>query len=346
VYKSSYFSNLPPAPRYTGPAPVPAIKTNVKALIIVAAVLGGPVVAAELEQGPPPLQSRSIAPAPYSWSGPYVGAGIGARYNAVDANVTSATVGTPPSAIPLPQVSEPYTNLLKWWGAGPGAMQFIDNIAIGTRIYGGWNFQVAPVVVLGVEADFLYANESAVFHGSPYPANLLFGTPSPLPFGATSKDEFKVKTKWDGSLRLRGGWVFNPDSMFYLTAGLVWAHLGAESTCSTVPTPNVSNCAPGNYFSGTLGPATITHSATKLGWTVGAGVDRSFGSNWIARAQYRFSDFGYPSLGAFTPFAFTDIRQCTGCSASGSPLTVSYELPVMQHTFEVGIAYKFTPFAY
>jgi hypothetical protein len=71
-------------------------------------------------------------------------------------------------------------------------------------------------------------------------------------------------------------------------------------------------------------------------------MDMSLGSQWVARVQYRFSDFGYPSFGGFTPFSFTDTRTCTGCaSAASSPLTVSYELPLMQHHFEVGVAYKF-----
>ena len=33
-------------------------------------------------------------------------------------------------------------------------MAYIDNIAIGVRIYGGWNFQVAPTYVIGVEGGF------------------------------------------------------------------------------------------------------------------------------------------------------------------------------------------------
>jgi outer membrane immunogenic protein len=302
-------------------------------IAVIAALFGSRTLAADLERTAPP-------PVPY-WSGPYIGVGITARYNAVDANVTAASVGTPPTAIPLPNLSAGYTNPLMWWGAGPGAHQFIDNIAIGARIYGGWNFQVAPAYVVGVEGDFAYANESAVFHGSPYPANLLFGSPS-LPLGASPNDEFKVRTTWDGSARLRAGWLANPSTLLYLTAGLAWAHLQVTSTCSSVPTPNVSNCAPGNYFSGTLGPAVITHSAVKLGWTVGAGVDMSLWSQWVARVQYRFSDFGYPSFGGFTPFSFTGTRTCTGCpSATSSPLTVSYELPLMQHNFEVGLAYKF-----
>ena len=75
-------------------------------------------------------------------------------------------------------------------------MQYIDNIAIHARLYGGWNRQVARDWVVGVEADFAYANEIAVFHGSPYPANLLFGTPSiERPFGATYIDDVQASRR-------------------------------------------------------------------------------------------------------------------------------------------------------
>jgi outer membrane immunogenic protein len=281
-----------------------------------------------LEVTAPPLVS-------YSWSGPYIGLAIGARYNAVDGNVTSATVGTPPTAIALPAGSPGYTNPLLFWGTGSGPSQYLDHVALGVRAYGGWNFQVAPTYVIGVEGDFAYANETAVFHGSPYPANLLFGSPS-LPFGASPYDLFRVTTTWDGSARVRAGWLATPSMMLYLTAGVAFAHFEAESTCRVIFTPNVSNCAPGNYFSGTLGPAVITHSSTTIGWTAGTGIDYLLGSHWIVRAQYRFSDFG--GRGA----SFTDTRVCTGCpSATSSPLIVSYELPLMQHVFEFGLAYKF-----
>jgi outer membrane immunogenic protein len=192
--------------------------------------------------------------------------------------------------------------------------------------------------VVGVEADFGYSNELSVLSGSPYATELQFGSPS-TPFGASANDTFGVRTTWDGSVRLRGGWLAAPSVMFYLTGGLAVAHLQATSTCSITPTPNVSNCAPGNYFSGTLGPAVITHSATQLGWTAGIGTDMWLWSHWVARAQYRYSDFGYLSPGVFS---FTDTRTCTGCpSAASSPLIVSSQLRLMQHLFEFGLAYKF-----
>jgi outer membrane immunogenic protein len=311
------------------------IKKILIAIVVIAALLGARALAADLVSTAPPA-------VPYSnWSGPYLGIGVGARFNAIDANVTSATVGTPPTAIPLPPVSQGTTNALAFWQQNQGAMQYLDHIAGRAGMYGGWNFQVASAYVVGVEGDFAFANEAAVFHGSPYPANLLFGSPS-FSLGASPNDEFKVRTTWDGSARLRAGWLANPSMLLYLTGGVAWAHLHVTSTCTTVPTPNVSNCAHGNYFSGTLGPEIISHSATKLGWTAGIGVDTWLWSNWLLRAQYRYSDFGYLSFGDGSAFNFTDTRTCNGCpSAASSPLTVSYQLRLMQHIFELGLAYKF-----
>jgi outer membrane immunogenic protein len=307
-------------------------------IVAIVAFFGTSVRAADLPEAP------SSAPIPNlvstsSWTGPYIGLDFGPRYDAVDANVTSATVGTPPTAIALPPAKAGSGNFLET--AAPPTMAYDDNIALRGGIYGGWNYQITPDYVIGAEVDFGWANETAVLHGSAYPTNLLFGSPS-LPFGATADDSFRVTTTWDGNIGLRVGRLLNPSTLFYVSGGLAWAHIQVTSTCSTTPTANVLNCAPGNYLSGTLGPATIEQSATALGWTGAVGLEVLLWSNWIARGQYRFNGFDYPSgSGAFT---FSTTRSCTGCpSAASSPLNVSFQLPMMQHSFEFGIAYKFGP---
>ncbi len=220
-------------------------------------------------------------------------------------------------------------------------MAYVDSIALRGGIYAGWNWQVSPKYVVGVEADFALANETASIHGSPYLTNLLFGTPN-TPLGASPNDGFTVRTTWDSSVRFRVGWLVHPSAMLYLTGGPAWASIQVTSTCSTVLTPGVSNCAPGNYFGGTLGPAMITQSAIKLGWTLGTGIDVALGPQWVIRSQYRFSDFGYPN-GGLGAFNFTDVRTCSGCPAANNPLTVSSQILLMQHNFEIGLAYKFRP---
>ena len=130
--------------------------------------------------------------------------------------------------------------------------------------------------MIGAEANFGWAKETAVLHGSAYPGNLLFGSPS-LPFGASNQDIFRVTTNWDGSIALRVGRLLTPSTLLYVSGGLAWANIQVSSNCSHVPTANVSNCAPGNYFSGTLGPEVVEQSATALGWTGGIGLENDSG---------------------------------------------------------------------
>jgi outer membrane immunogenic protein len=312
------------------------------AVVIAAVIICRGALAADLAQAPPPLQSPNLqvkvpSPAPVvGWSGPYVGAHITARYNAVDGNITSATFGTPATPIALPPISP-----LSWgcWGNQPCAMQYIDSVSMSVGLYAGWNWQVSSSYVVGVEADSGYANESSEFHGSPYPANLSFGTPL-TPLGASPTDYFGVRTRWDGSARVRGGWLATPSLLLYGTGGLAWAEMSSVSFCRTHQTPGVSNCGFDNYFGGTLGPDVIEHSAVKLGWTVGFGIEVMPWQHWLLRAEYRFADFGYPGMGPFSTFTATDVRTCTGCGTNG-PLVVTYQLPMMQHNFEFGLAYKF-----
>ena len=79
-----------------------ALRSDVMKKIVIgiavnAALLPFPAPAADLESKAPPA-------IPPNWSGPYLGISGGARYDAVDGNVTSATVGTPPNSITLPPV--------------------------------------------------------------------------------------------------------------------------------------------------------------------------------------------------------------------------------------------------
>ena len=136
-----------------------------------------------------------------------------------------------------------------------------------------------------------------------------------------------------------GGVLVNPGTLIYATGGAAWQQYRSASTCSpivsTSPVGILSNCAPTNYFTGTLGPSVISHDITKVGWTIGGGLEtRIFSSNWTARAEYRYADFGTAN--------FTDVRTCTGgCPATANPLSVSYDVRLRTHTALFGIAYLF-----
>ncbi len=92
-----------------------------------------------------------------------------------------------------------------------------------------------------------------------------------------------------------------------------------------------SACEPG-----LLAPSVITDSATRLGWTVGAGIETMLWQNWIVRGEYRYADFG--------TITHTDTRACGSpphCLLSSLAITDTLRLRTQTATF--GVAYKFGP---
>lgn len=100
-----------------------------------------------------------------------------------------------------------------------------------------------------------------------------------------------VGTSWQSSLRARLGYAFDR-TLVYATGGAAFSNL---------------------YMKPFAGP--ISFNEGLKGWTVGGGVEHAFTDNWIARVEYRYSDFGKAIL------------------AGNSPAN--------EHTIRVGISYKF-----
>lgn len=73
-----------------------------------------------------------------------------------------------------------------------------------------------------------------------------------------------------GSIRARFGWAFDRLLVFG-TGGSQWAGVQNE------------------YYVGTFGDS---YSTTHHSWVVGGGLEYALTDNWLARAEYRFSDFG------------------------------------------------------
>jgi outer membrane immunogenic protein len=75
-------------------------------------------------------------------------------------------------------------------------------------------------------------------------------------------------------------------------------------------------------------------SFTKTGWTIGAGGEAALWSNSIARAEYRYANFGTASFNA-----------AQRLEAIGQPIIIdqfgTYTVKVQTHTALFGIAYKF-----
>jgi outer membrane immunogenic protein len=223
------------------------------------------------------MSTKAPAYAPvavYNWTGFYVGASVGGQWLHYDATVT-----VPPA------------------GGVVGATRSQNTASVRAGGYAGYNWQIAPMWVVGLEGDYAWGNNSqttAFFPGAPV---------------ANVGDSTTAKQKWDASARVRAGYLLTPAWLLYATGGAAWEGIDATANCSAA----------------TCGAVLAqTNSTTRSGWTVGGGIEYMFARNWIARAEYRYADYG-----TWTSTFFT-----------GVPAT-TIATKITANTAYAGIAYKF-----
>jgi outer membrane immunogenic protein len=245
------------------------------------------------------------------WAGFYVGVGLGTRSTQADVSLVSETVNS----------GAPFAGLTACLAAGTCVFgEPFNGTSFRISPYIGYNWQVSPQWVIGIEGDWGWADHNTTLGGMVYPF-------TPFITG-NANDSFALRTTWDASIRGRLGYLVNPSFLLYVTGGAAWLHAEATSNCGTTP---FTFCAPSLFA-----PNVITDSTTRLGWTVGGGIEAMLWSNWIARAEYRHADFG--------TIRNTDIRICPGgppCNNIVAASTWIYDLKVRTHTAMFGLAYKF-----
>jgi outer membrane immunogenic protein len=195
------------------------------------------------------LPARGRAPAykapmaePYAnWSGFYLGGSLGGRWN--DAEWTTVT--------PVPGVGSPAT---------------FDSSSFRGGIYGGVNFQFAPMWVAGIEADIGWAKNESTRTG--------------IPGLSVAADSTTLRQNWDGSVVGRLGMLVTPATMLYGLGGASWIDVESNTNCTGTA----------GSFCGVA--RNQTNSTTRTGWTAGAGLETMLAGNWLARVEYRFADYG------------------------------------------------------
>lgn len=251
------------------------------------AVLAAPVQAADLApftKAPPLVAS--------SWTGFYAGLGLGLRATQADLTTTSVFFDGIPRDISQSVITQPFN------GTG-----------IRVNPYAGYNWQVAPNWVVGIEGDVGFADRSTRLGG--FRSSPVFGS------STFDLDGLSVKTTWDASLRGRAGYLFTPTTLLYATGGVAFQHYDITSVCVSL----VCNGAT---------PVTVSNSTTKTGWTLGGGLETALWGNWLLRAEYRYADFGT------NPFTIT--RNPT---AGATVIVDNFDARLATHTASVGLAWKF-----
>ena len=184
---------------------------------------------------------------------------------------------------------------------------------------------------VGVEGDWAWADKRATFVGAAYPTNDLNTFATPL-----APDSFSVRADWDAAIRARVGFLASPNLLLYLAGGPAWMKVDTTSACVAGGPNRVCFASVPQIGGQTFTQPVINNTSTKLGWTLGGGIEAMFSPGWIVRAEYRYSDYGTISN--------TDRRQFTPGAAAvfgQDGFIAAYDVHVRTNLATVGIAYKF-----
>ena len=125
-------------------------------------------------------------------------------------------------------------------------------------IYVGYNYQMTNNVVIGADADFAWtgADDSATGFSA-----------VGVPVGTLDSE-----LDWEGAVRLRLGYAVDR-FLPYVAGGVAFGRMGIEAF-------NLAGVSQGS------------DDDTGVGWTLGVGLEYAFTDNVVARAEYRYTDFG------------------------------------------------------
>jgi outer membrane immunogenic protein len=216
------------------------------------------------------LPVKAPAPAPVAapnWTGFYIGLNAGGAWGRADPNTSVTCAAAPGFTFPF----------IGFFGGCGGDVPLVNAAGTGSVTkagfigggQAGYNAQ-SDNVVYGIELDFDSMNIKA--------ARQVTGNYTTLPASFTVTTS--ANTNWLFTTRGRVGWAFG-DVLAYATGGLAMTDLKSGNSFSDSAT----------FFPGP-GAGNWSTSATKLGWTAGAGIEWALSHNWSAKVEYLYVKFG------------------------------------------------------
>jgi outer membrane immunogenic protein len=228
--------------------------------IAVAALTAAGTMAAQAADLPTRKEAPApvFVPPPFTWTGFYVGVNAGAAWS----------MGSRSTTLAMPGLLSP--NFLGTYY--PSNLGNSNTGFIGGG-QAGYNWQTGAFV-LGVETDFDGTTLSKTFNYTSVP--FAVGTPFP---GDILTVNAKANLDWLGTTRARVGFVATPDNrlMFYATGGLAYG--GGSSSFNAFDSQNDI------FLSG-------NPSSTRVGWTIGGGVEYAITNNITIKGEYLYYDLG------------------------------------------------------
>jgi outer membrane immunogenic protein len=263
-----------------------------------------------------PLKALPPPPAVFSWTGLYVGLNVGGSIG-VNSNTQSSTFSSTVLGMNGLLTGSTGSLALPGWVAGAQI---------------GFNWQVSPLVVLGLEADWQWTSEKGSTTNSTPPADLSFFGAGANGFGYGLATQQKLTDV--GTARARGGLLMH-DTLWYVTGGLAWGTVKDSYAFSGSANPVIFPLAlqPGPF----LASAGDFTTRDKMGWTIGAGVETRLGGGWSVKAEYLYVD-----LGIVTDALPIKINPAFGAAfINGGMASATSTSHVTDNIIRVGLNYKF-----
>ena len=215
--------------------------TIFSATMIATVFSAAPAIAADL----PSIKSAPLGFPTSIWTGFYSGVNIGSGWGA-DNNFSKT--------LNFDALNGGVTDNLTARGGG---------VSGGGQV--GYNYSLAPMFLIGAEADF---QGTSILSGSDPSSGPLLNLNNGAVRYVPGWVGGGVNIGWFGTFRGRAGLILVPTLLVYGTGGFAYADVERSN---------------GGYWSG-------QDSATQTGWTAGGGVEWMFMPNWSAKAEYLYTD--------------------------------------------------------
>ena len=238
--------------------------------------LAAPAMAADM--APAPVYKAPVpVPIVYGWTGWYVGANLGGAWSNDPVTVSTSNVGFCPVSAGCTAAFA--TSQISAQGASGSFGGNRTGVIGGGQI--GYNWQVAPAWVAGLETDFQGIGGSSSFNGG----GGTIGLPGFPGSGVTTNGLAVTKqTDWMGTVRARFGYLVTPSLLVYGTGGLAYGDTKSSTNVSQ-SLVGFGGIAP-NYAS------SASVSGARAGWTAGGGLEWMIFPRWSVKAEYLHYDLG------------------------------------------------------
>jgi outer membrane immunogenic protein len=272
-----------------------AIVMKTSALKILAAAFAG-ITATSAFAADMAVKARPMPVAVYDWTGFYIGGNAGYSWGRSRTDVS-------------------YFNNTNGALLATGAGSFdMDGWVAGGQA--GYNWQ-RDRWVLGLEGDIQATGQkgSALFTCAGPICSAANTAIAPLTLAPVNV-AFENKLDWFATFRGRAGVTFTPTVLGYVTGGLAVGGVKGNGLIT------------GFAANGVAIASTFSNDDTRVGWTVGAGVEASLGGNWTGKIEYLYLDLGNSHATAIL-------------LGNAPPIRAELSSQVTDHIARVGINYRF-----